>query len=127
MEILHFFDHSVIPVAVEIGVIMFELAGIIAMLLTGIKGIYNFVTKNPETRLQLAKGMGMGLEFKLGSEILHTVTAATYYDIGLIACIFLLRAALTFLLHWEIEHEHPEGENGEKGEKKQRHKHEPHA
>lgn len=124
MEILHFFDHTIIPVAVEIGVIMFEMAGIIAMLITGIKGIYNYVTKNPETRLQLAKGMGMGLEFKLGSEILHTVTAASFADIGLIACIFLLRAALTFLLHWEIEHEHPEGQDGEK---KQRHKHEPHA
>jgi len=125
MEILHFFDHTVIPVAVEIGVIMFELAGIIAMLITGIKGIYNYVTKNPATRLQLAKGMGMGLEFKLGSEILHTVTAATYSDIGMIACIFLLRAALTFLLHWEIEHEHVEGDDGIK--KQAKHKHEPHA
>ncbi len=124
MEILHFFDETIIPFAVEFGVIMFELAGIVAMLGTGIRGIYNCATKNPETRLRLAKGMGMGLEFKLGSEILHTVTASSFEDIGLIACIFMLRAALTFLLHWEIEHEHPEGEEGER---KARHKHEPHA
>ena len=114
MEILHFFDHTVIPVAIEVGVIMFEMTGIIAMLITGFRGIYSYVTKNPEAHTHhiLAKGMSMGLAFLLGGELLHTVTAHSFADIGIVACIFLVRAAITFLLHWEKLHEH-DGEEHE--------------
>lgn len=116
--------HHILAIAVEYGVLIFEFAGVIVLFITGIRGIYNYVTKNPTTRLQLAKGMGMGLEFKLGSEILRTVTADNFRSIGLIACIFALRAVMTFLLHWETTHEEEEGEDGI--EKKQYHIHEPH-
>ena len=117
MDFLHVFEHSIIPVAVEIGVIMFEMTGIIAMLITGIKGIYSYVTKNPEhhTHHILAKGMSMGLAFLLGGELLHTVTAHSFADIGIVACIFLVRAAITFLLHWEKLHEN-DGEEHEEHE-----------
>ena len=113
MEILHLFDHTIIPVAVEIGVILFEMTGIIAMLITAVKAIYSYATKNPETHHILAKGMSMGLSFLLGGELLHTVTAHSFADIGLVACIFLVRAAITYLLHWETQHEHHDEDHGE--------------
>ena len=43
------------------------------ILCAGIRGILNYIRRNPSTRLDLAKGLAMGLEFKLGSEILRTV------------------------------------------------------
>ena len=47
----------------------------------------------------------MGLEFKLGSEILRTVVVRELREILLVGAIILLRAALTFLIHWEITNE----------------------
>ena len=49
--------------------------------------------------------MAMGLEFKMGSEILRTVVVREWKEIGLVAGIIALRAALTFLIHWEIKQE----------------------
>ena len=47
----------------------------------------------------------MGLEFKLGSEILRTVVVRDFSEILTVAGIIALRAALTFLIHWEIRNE----------------------
>ena len=57
----------------------------------------------------------MGLEFKMGSEILRTVVVREWKEIGLVAGIIALRAALTFLIHWEIKQE----ELQEKAEQKE--------
>ena len=45
----------------------------------------------------------MGLEFKMGRRILRTVVVREWKEIGIVAGIIALRAALTFLLHWEIK------------------------
>lgn len=68
--------------------------------------------RDPMTRLRLAKGMALGLEFKLGSEILRTVVVREFTEILLVGAIILLRAALTLLIHWEIRNE--EQATGEK-------------
>ena len=47
--------------------------------------------------------MALGLEFKLGSEILRTVVVRELSEVALVAAIIVLRAALTFLIHWEIK------------------------
>ena len=64
-----------------------------------------YLKKSPDTKLALAKGLAMGLEFKLGSEILRTVILRSWQEIGIVAGIIVLRAALTFLIHWEIRQE----------------------
>ena len=50
----------------------------------------------------------MGLEFKLGSEILRTVVVRELSEIYIVAGIIVLRAILTILIHWEIKND--EGE-----------------
>ena len=45
-----------------------------------------------DTRITLAKGLAMGLEFKLGSEILRTVIVREWKEISIVAGIILLRA-----------------------------------
>ena len=47
----------------------------------------------------------MALEFKLGGEILRTVVVRDMAEIMQVGAIILLRAALTFLIHWEIKNE----------------------
>ena len=90
---------------VEIAIIMFEFIGVAVLISAGIMGAINYVRRNPSTRLQLAKGMAMGLEFKLGSEILRTVIAQDFNEILIVGAIIILRAALTLLIHWEIKNE----------------------
>ncbi len=97
--------HSLLTVVVDYAIIFFEFMGVLVLIIAGIKGVVNYFSKNPLTRLNLAKGMAMGLEFKLGSEILRTVVVRELKEILTVAGIIGLRAALTFLIHWEIKTE----------------------
>ena len=51
---------------------------------SGIRGFYSYVSRKPDTKLTLAKGLAMGLEFKLGRKsnllILLNVLPALVYD-----------------------------------------------
>ena len=99
------FLHHGLEVIAELSIMAFELIGICILIISGFQGVHHYIKKDPKTRLKLAKGMAMGLEFKLGSEILRTVVVREYSEILIVAAIILLRAALTFLIHWEIKNE----------------------
>ena len=58
----------------------------------------------PDIRLDLARSLALGLEFKLGGEILRTVIARDLTELLLVGAIIVLRGALSFLIHWEIGH-----------------------
>lgn len=82
-----------------------ELMGVIVVVSGAISAFYNyFVRHAPNIRLSLAQSMAIGLEFKLGGEILRTVVARDWNEILTVGAIILLRAALNFLIHWEISH-----------------------
>ena len=97
--------HEVLVEVVNLAIIIFEFMGVAVIIVAGLQGIFNYVRRDPMTRLKLAKGMAMGLEFKLGSEILRTVVVRELSEIAIVGAIILLRAALTFLIHWEIKTE----------------------
>ena len=113
MELLETILHSFVNLAM----LLFEYIGVGVITYAGIQGIVNYVRRSPDTRLMLAKGLAMGLEFKLGSEILRTVVVRNLQEIGIVAGIIALRATLTILIHWEIkneeneEHMHEHAEN----------------
>ena len=90
---------------VEVAIVLFEFLGVGVLISSGIRGIIQYMKRETLTRLNLAKGMAMCLEFKLGSEILRTVVVREFKEIALVACIIALRAALTLLIHWEIKNE----------------------
>ena len=89
----------------EYSIILFEVVGVVVIAVAGVCGVVNYIRRDPLTRLKLAKGMAMGLEFKLGGEILRTVVVRDLSEIMIVGAIILLRAALTFLIHWEIQQE----------------------
>jgi uncharacterized membrane protein len=97
--------HEVLEWIVEAAILLFEYIGIIILIISGVRGMYEYIRRKECTRLNLAKGMAMGLEFKLGSEILRTVIVRDYMEILTVGGIILLRASLTFLIHWEIKTE----------------------
>ena len=106
MEYLNEILHGI----VEAAILLFEFMGVGVLIAAGVRGIWNYLRRDPLTRLKLAKGMAMGLEFKLGSEILRTVVVRQMSEILIVGAIIVLRAALTFLIHWEIKNEEAEVE-----------------
>lgn len=87
---------------VGVAIHCFEFIGVVIIVAAGIRGLVQYVRRDPSVRLQLAQGMALGLEFKLGSEILRTVVVRELSEVALVAAIIAVRAALTFLIHWEI-------------------------
>ncbi len=111
------FLHELLINLANIAITFFELIGVIIIIVSGVKGVIGYLKNDPLTRLNLANGMAMGLEFKLGSEILRTVIVHKFSEILIVGAIVILRAALTFIIHWEIKNEEPElAEHLEKAE-----------
>ena len=96
---------QVLDTIVSWAILLFEYVGVGVIVASGVRGAVCYVRRDPETRLKLAKGLAMGLEFKLGSEILRTVTVREMRELLFVAGIIVLRTALTFLIHWEIKNE----------------------
>lgn len=105
MEVIHGFE-AVLEYLVQFAIVIFEFIGVGIIVYAGIKGFINFLRRSPEMKIALAQGLAIGLEFKLGSEILKTVIVRDWTEIVTVAGIIALRAALTFLIHWEIKEEH---------------------
>lgn len=97
--------HHIMEFLVEFFILVLEFMGLAVIIYTAFKAFYSWIKHDPKTRLDLAEGMAMALEFKLGSEILRTVTVREMSEIYLVGAIIILRAALTFLIHWEIKNE----------------------
>lgn len=93
---------------VQASILFFEFSGVGVLIFSGVRGVISYCRKDVFTRLNLAKGMSMALEFKLGSEILRTVIVRDISEVFMVGLIIILRATLTFLIHWEIK-------NAEKG------------
>lgn len=86
-------------------ILLIELAGTIVIVWSMFRGFIGFVKKDEGTRIQLAQGIMLGLEFKIGSEVLRSVIVSSWNELGTLAAIILLRSLLTLLLHWEIDAE----------------------
>lgn len=84
-------------------ILLIELAGIAVIVISMVQGFIGYIRKQEQTRIQLAQGIMLGLEFKIGSEVLRSVIISGWTELGTLAAIILLRSLLTLLLHWEID------------------------
>ena len=90
---------------VEFSTLLLEMFGICILVFTAVKSFIFWLKKDDSIRLQLAQGIALALEFKLGGEVLRTVVVREWAELGILGAIIALRAALTFLIHWEIKNE----------------------
>ena len=97
--------HDILKIILDASVLVFDYISVAIILVTGVCGAISYIKKNELTRLRLAKGFTMALEFKLGSEILRTIIVGEISELLIIAAIIGLHTALTFLMHWEIKDE----------------------
>ena len=102
MEAIVHFLEDVVHFAAQIGITLTEMAGIAILLITVGKAIYGYFRKSEHLRLDLAEGIALALEFKLGGEVLRTVIVREWTELLILGAIIALRGALTLLIHWEI-------------------------
>ena len=116
MELIHIFE-TALQYLVEFAIVIFEFIGVGIIIYSGVKGFIGYVSRSPKMKITLAQGLAIGLEFKLGSEILKTVIVRDWTEIATVAGIIALRAALTFLIHWEIKEENKDMQEQEERQK----------
>ena len=104
MELIKILE-TALQYLVEFAIVIFEFIGVGIIIYSGVKGFIGYLRRSPKMKITLAQGLAIGLEFKLGSEILKTVIVRDWTEIATVAGIIALRAALTFLIHWEIKEE----------------------
>ena len=91
--------------AITLIIHLLEIMGVIVILFGAARDfIWYFTGRAVNVRLDLARSLALGLEFKLGGEILRTVIARDLKEMAAVGAIILLRGALSFLIHWEIRH-----------------------
>jgi uncharacterized membrane protein len=59
-------------------------------------------TKINAIRLSLGRILILGLEFIVAADLIGTITAPDYYEVGMLAIIVLIRTLLTFSINREI-------------------------
>lgn len=96
---------SVFEMLVRYGIILLEFIGVLIILGTALRALIDMMRKKPNIRLSLAQGIALALEFKLGSEVLRTVIVRDMQELIVAGAVVVLRAAITFLIHWEIKNE----------------------
>ncbi len=101
---LHIIE-SFLTYTVEFCTILLELFGVIILVITALKCFFEWIHHDTKVRLDLAKGISISLEFKMGSEVLRTVIVREWEELGILGAVIILRGLLTFLIHWEIKHE----------------------
>ena len=99
------FLESAMHLLVKVSIVVLELIGVGVLLSAAVRSLFHYVKKDPEVRLLLALGIALALEFKLGGEVLRTVIVRQWSELLILGAVILLRAALTFLIHWEIQGE----------------------
>lgn len=106
MESIYIYLNEILHWIVEMATLLMELFGVCVLVYTAIKAFIQWVRQNNEhLRLNLAQGIALALEFKMGGEVLRTVVVREWEELGILGAIILLRGLLTFLIHWEIENE----------------------
>lgn len=87
---------------VQYAILMIEFIGVSVLVFSVLRAIIGIFRREKRVRLDLAEGIALSLEFKMGGELLRTVIAREWNELLVLGAVILLRAALTFLIQWEI-------------------------
>jgi len=97
-------------------IMVLEMVGVIILLVYAGKALVAVFKSTHRCKQLLSEGITTALSFLLGGEVLKTIVAPDWKDIGMTCAILLMRAAVTVLLHWESksENEEKQGEDHKK-------------
>ncbi len=88
---------------IEYSILLVDLIGVCILIWAVGHAIYELCRRRRHVRLHLAEGIALSLEFKMGGELLRTGLVRDWRELITLGAIILLRAAMTFLIQWEIK------------------------
>lgn len=86
-----------------------EAIGVTVIIIASLKSVIKLVKdkldfyKSDSIRVEFSMGLALGLEFKLGAEILKTVIVRTLDEFLILAAVTILRIIISFVIHWEVK------------------------
>ena len=101
------FLHSILEFILPYIISVFEIIGVLVVCWSGLQGFWQycqntFMRKEFDLQTNLARGLAVGLEFKMAAEILKTVLIQNLGEIYILGAVIILRALLSFLIHFEL-------------------------
>ena len=111
--VAEFLEHILVLI-IDHMIPLLELMGVFIVAVGALSSFYKYVrsgfhSENTELKLGFAETLALALEFKMGGELLRTVIVREWNELLILGAIILLRAALTFLIQWEIKIERKNG------------------
>ncbi|MCL2076993.1 MAG: DUF1622 domain-containing protein [Oscillospiraceae bacterium] len=104
---VHFIEilNEVQTTFVELATFFCDFIGASILLVAVTKSLIKYFRHDSRTKVLLDRGIALALDFKLAGEVLRTVTVRTWNELAILGTIIVLRAAISFLIHWEIKSE----------------------
>lgn len=96
---------EVFQVVVRYGVLALEAVGAVIIFVSAIRALICAVKQPGKSKMVFSEGIATALNFLLGSEVLKTIIAPDWRDIGMTCAIIVMRAAMALLVHWENKHD----------------------
>ncbi|MBZ2175427.1 DUF1622 domain-containing protein [Schnuerera sp. xch1] len=87
---------------------LLEAIGVFVIVVASCKAIiklikFKFDLSNEDIKIELSMAMALALDFKLGAEILKTVTVRNLDEFFVLAAVTILRIIISFVIHWEVK------------------------
>lgn len=98
---------NILSLIVPIIVHIMEAMGVFIITFGALKAFVKYAFRlfdfsNDNIKLEFARALALGLEFKMGGEILKTLMIRTFDELVILTSIVILRVVLTFVIHWEL-------------------------
>ena len=86
-------------------ILVLEAVGAMVIMVNTVRSIGQRLRQNRDaSRGTLTEGISSGLSFLLSSEVLKTIVAPGWKEIGMTCAILAMRAGMTVLIKWEEKH-----------------------
>ena len=93
---------QIFHLVVDYGILIIEVIGAAMLVYAAVRGFIAIIRREPHATIELAAGISTALSFLLCGEALKTIIAPGWEELGKTAAVFLMRAAMSLLLHWEV-------------------------
>ena len=101
-------------IVVRYAILILEGIGAIVILVNTMRSVGQRLKKDKiQSRGTLTEGISSGLGFLLSSEVLKTIVAPDWKEIGMTCAVLAMRAAMTVLIKWEERQEPNQMEKAE--------------
>ena len=105
MEAFYGFLETGFEWLISYAILLIEFIGVAVLMISVIRGVVGLFTRKKHVRLELAEGIALSLEFKMGGELLRTVSVRDWNELLILGAIIVLRALMAVMINYEIKSE----------------------